>query len=85
MKFHKAFIILITFLFSFQLIGQYRNFNFAYPMDRSVIVTGNYGEIRPNHFHAGLDFSTDPSINLPLKSVAAATAECCILHIQMVM
>lgn len=43
---------------------------FIYPLDREVVVTGNYGEIRPNHFHAGLDFSTDPSLNLPIKSVA---------------
>jgi len=26
--------------------------------------------IRPNHFHAGLDFSTDAILNLPIKSVA---------------
>lgn len=43
---------------------------FIYPIDREVVVTGNYGEIRPNHFHAGLDFSTDPKINLPIKCVA---------------
>ena len=43
---------------------------FIYPLDRDVVVTGNYGEIRPNHFHAGLDFSTNPTINLPIKSVA---------------
>ena len=43
---------------------------FIYPLDRDVVVTGNYGEIRPNHFHAGLDFSTDPIVNLPIKSVA---------------
>ncbi len=43
---------------------------FSYPLDRSVVVTGNYGEIRPNHFHAGLDFSTDPSVNLPIKCIA---------------
>ncbi len=43
---------------------------FIYPIDREVIVTGNYGEIRPNHFHAGLDFSTDPKANLPIKAVA---------------
>jgi murein DD-endopeptidase MepM/ murein hydrolase activator NlpD len=42
---------------------------FSYPLDRDVVITGNYGEIRPNHFHAGLDFSTDPSANLPIKSV----------------
>lgn len=42
---------------------------FSYPLDREVVITGNYGEIRPNHFHAGLDFSTDPTANLPIKSV----------------
>ena len=50
--------------------AQTYNFNFGYPMDRSIVVTGNYGELRPNHFHAGLDFSTDPTKHLPLKSVA---------------
>ncbi len=50
--------------------GQYNGLGFSYPLDRTIVVTGNYGEIRPNHFHAGLDFSTDPSIYLPIKSVA---------------
>ncbi len=43
---------------------------FGYPIDREPVITGNYGEIRPNHFHAGLDFSTDVFLNLPIKSVA---------------
>ena len=34
-----------------------------------MVVTGNYGEIRPNHFHAGLDLRTDPSKNLPIYSI----------------
>lgn len=50
--------------------AQTNGFGFIYPIDRDVVVTGNYGEIRPNHFHAGLDFSTDPKNNLPIKSVA---------------
>jgi hypothetical protein len=36
---------------------------FGYPIDREPVITGNYGEIRPNHFHAGLDFSTDAILN----------------------
>lgn len=35
----------------------------------TVNITGNYGEIRPNHFHAGLDFSTDGQENLPIRSI----------------
>ena len=64
-------ILFITFFifFSSLYFAQYNGLGFIYPLDREVIITGNYGEIRPNHFHAGLDFSTDPSVNLPIKSV----------------
>ena len=61
----SIFLLLIT-----SVVAQNNTFNFIYPLDRSPVVTGNYGEIRPNHFHAGLDFTTDPSKNLPIKSVA---------------
>lgn len=54
-------------LFNF---GQSIDPSFAFPLDRTPVVTGNYAELRPNHFHAGLDFSTDPVVNLPIKSVA---------------
>ncbi len=49
--------------------AQNNGLGFIYPLDRDPSVTGNYGEIRPNHFHAGLDFSTDAVKNLPIKSV----------------
>lgn len=67
-NFRILFSILLTIFFqSFR--AQYNGLGFSYPLDRDVVVTGNYGEIRPNHFHAGLDFSTDPVANLPIKSV----------------
>lgn len=40
----------------------------TWPID-SVNITGNYGEIRPNHFHAGLDFSTNGLENLPIYAI----------------
>jgi len=49
--------------------SQYNGLGFSYPLDKEPVITGNYGEIRPNHFHAGLDFSTDPMANLPIKSI----------------
>lgn len=42
---------------------------FRYPLDKEPVLTGNYGEIRPNHFHAGIDFVTDPKLNLPIYAV----------------
>lgn len=40
--------------------------NFAFPLDSPYYFTANYGELRPNHFHAGMDFATGGQINLPV-------------------
>lgn len=66
----RTLFFLFFLCFSSLYYAQYNGLGFIYPLDREVVVTGNYGEIRPNHFHAGLDFSTDPIANLPIKSVA---------------
>lgn len=68
-NFRTLFVLFFALNFT-GLVSQTNGLGFIYPLDRDVIVTGNYGEIRPNHFHAGLDFSTDPLINLPIKAVA---------------
>ena len=34
-----------------------------------VKLTGNYGELRPNHFHAGIDFSGEQGVNQPIYAV----------------
>jgi hypothetical protein len=43
---------------------------FRWPLDIPINITGNYGELRPNHFHAGLDFSTNHQINLAVRVAA---------------
>lgn len=40
------------------------------PIDTRIALAGNYGELRPDHFHAGLDFKTDQSIGHPVYSFA---------------
>ena len=67
-NFRIAFLLFLVFHISF-FHAQYNGLGFSYPLDREPVITGNYGEIRPNHFHAGIDFSTDPKANLPIKSV----------------
>lgn len=68
---HKFRLPLFIFLgASFSSFAQANGPGFIFPLDRNPVVTGNYAELRPNHFHAGLDFSTDPVANLPIKSVA---------------
>lgn len=43
---------------------------FVYPIDSTLGITGNYGELRANHFHAGIDFSTGNRQNLPVYAAA---------------
>jgi len=57
---------LIILLFFFNSV--YAQRKLAYPLD-NIVVTGNFAELRPNHFHAGLDLRTDPAKNLPIYSV----------------
>jgi len=61
MKRLLSFLCIITVLCSFAQKGE-----FGWPLDKPIILSGNYGELRPNHFHAGLDFSTKNQINLPV-------------------
>ena len=39
------------------------------PIDIPVLFSGNFGELRSNHFHSGLDFKTQGRIGIPVKSV----------------
>lgn len=43
--------------------------NFIWPIDSPRTITGNYGELRPNHFHAGLDFSTKGEMNVQVYAI----------------
>lgn len=46
-----------------------QNTSYLWPIDSPYVLTANYGELRPNHFHAGLDFATGGQINKPVYSV----------------
>lgn len=41
----------------------YKAYNFHFPVNPNTtcVLTGNLGEIRPSHFHAGLDIAVDPN------------------------
>jgi hypothetical protein len=43
---------------------------FRYPLDGVPKLNSNFGEIRPNHYHMGLDLSTGGKENLPIYAVA---------------
>jgi hypothetical protein len=65
--------ILIAFLlFCNTLLSQntYPKDYFRSPMDIPLAVSGSFGELRPNHFHSGLDFRTDKREGIPIYATA---------------
>lgn len=50
--------------------ADYRGYDFIPPMDIPVSLAGNFGELRTNHFHAGLDIRTEGREGIPVRSVA---------------
>lgn len=43
---------------------------FRYPLDIAPSTAGSFGELRPNHFHAGLDFRTNQRKGYPVRAAA---------------
>ncbi len=43
---------------------------FRYPLGLSPIIAGNFGELRANHFHSGLDFKTNQREGYPIYAAA---------------
>lgn len=45
--------------------GYFRN-----PLNIPIVLAGNFGELRPNHFHSGMDIKTEQRENLPVHAAA---------------
>ena len=43
---------------------------FGVPFDFPLLLSGNFGELRSNHFHGGLDFKTQGVVGKPLLAIA---------------
>lgn len=70
-------IILPNFLLSTTIRAQdpiqsklYPKDYFRYPLDLPPSTAGAFGELRPNHFHSGLDFKTNQRTGYPVHAVA---------------
>ncbi|MCL6523976.1 MAG: peptidoglycan DD-metalloendopeptidase family protein [Thermoflavifilum sp.] len=53
-----------------QVQSSYPQHLFASPLHIPLLLAGNYGELRPDHFHAGLDIKTQGRIGLPVYASA---------------
>lgn len=62
----KAWIMLFfCVFFGFSL----NKTDFGSPLDIPLLLSGNFGELRPNHFHAGVDFKTQGKEGLNIYSI----------------
>lgn len=53
----RIFFTAVACILSFTISGQQLP-DFRPPMDIPLVLSGNFGELRTNHFHSGLDFKT---------------------------
>lgn len=67
----KRFLIIYTFLlFAVSSAGQVTDGCFLPPFDFKHFLSGNFAELRSNHFHAGLDFKTQSVSGKPIRVIA---------------
>jgi len=66
------YFLLATFLTQAQLFPplNYPSTYFRYPLGIPLKLNANFGEMRPNHFHMGLDLFTERRENLPVYAPA---------------
>ena len=63
-------ILLLTGLLLTTLISRGQSFDPDPPLDIPLVLSGTFAELRPNHFHGGIDIKTQGRSGLKVKSVA---------------
>ncbi|MEY2587223.1 MAG: hypothetical protein RLY11_1072 [Bacteroidota bacterium] len=72
----RAVLYLLSVVFSYTLQQSVsaqtiqKNSYFSYPLSIKPKLNANFGEMRPNHFHMGLDLYTEAKENLPVYAPA---------------
>ena len=73
MKFKKtflAFLLILTALANALPQVVIPNNYFRSPINIGLAVSGSFGEVRPNHFHSGIDFPVGQKEGLPVFAIA---------------
>ena len=65
----KLLLCVMAFLFPFVMKGK-DTVTYRSPFDFPLLLSANFGELRPNHFHNGLDIKTKGSVGHPIKCIA---------------
>ena len=66
----KSLFFFSFFVYSFTIVAQ-KNYqqNYHPPLDIPLVLAANFGELRPNHFHMGVDFKTNGAEGLKLYAI----------------
>lgn len=70
MKIMKSYLFALLFCSSLFAQVEYPKDYFRSPLDIPMQLSGNFGELRPNHFHAGFDLKTNQKEGLNVYAVA---------------
>lgn len=68
---HKFILFIFLILFLQETTAQeHPQDYFRSPLDIPLVLSGTFGELRPNHFHAGVDFKTQGTSGLKIYAIA---------------
>lgn len=70
MKFMRFFLFYLLFCSTLFAQNNFPKDYFSPPLDIPMQLSGNFGELRPNHFHAGFDFKTQQKEGLKVYASA---------------
>lgn len=65
----RTILVLFTFGLFCQDLSSQSETGYIPPMDIPLILSGNFGEMRRNHFHTGIDIKTQGKQGIPLLSI----------------
>mgnify|MGYP000183839003 CR=1 FL=1 len=66
MRFLKPFLLIVILLINVNLTAQ----NYTAPLDFKMLLSGTFGELRGNHFHAGIDIKTEGVEGQKVRTIA---------------
>ena len=64
----RNIFLYLLILFSVTVYAQIPN-HLISPVDIPITLSASFGELRPNHFHSGIDIKTQQQIGLPMYSI----------------
>lgn len=70
MRLLKLLVIFASLFFSPLVLFSQSVDSLGVPFDFPLLLSGNFGELRSNHFHSGVDFKTEGVVGKPISCVA---------------